>query len=124
MSEEEIIDRVMMIDQWKVSGDIYTQNELNAIGELLDLYNKEKEKNKLLKSYSTNLPENVEMILLTKNDFEKNISTDYISKDKIREKIEEYNIALSKNQTIYSLNKMEEIRFAIRSMQELLEERN
>ena len=90
MSEEEIIDRVMMIDQWKVSGDIYTQNELNAIGELLDLYNKEKEKNKLLKSYSTNLPENVEMILLTKNDFEKNISTDYISKDKIREKIKEY----------------------------------
>ena len=48
MSEEEIIDRVMMIDQWKVSGDIYTQNELNAIGELLDLYNKEKEKNKEL----------------------------------------------------------------------------
>ena len=45
MSEEEIIDRVMMIDQWKVSGDIYTQNELNAIGELLDLYNKEKENN-------------------------------------------------------------------------------
>ena len=44
--------------------------------------------------------------------------------DKIKAKIEEYNIALSKNQTIYSLNKMEEIRFAIRSMQELLEERN
>ena len=47
MSEEDkIIDRVMMIDQWKVAGDIYTQDELNAIGELLDLYNKEKEKNK------------------------------------------------------------------------------
>lgn len=52
-------------------------------------YFEEKEKNKLLKSYSTNLPENVEMILLTKNDFERNISTDYISKDKIRGKIKE-----------------------------------
>lgn len=50
MSEEDkIIDRVMMIDQWKVAGDIYTQDELNAIGELLDLYNKEQEKNKALK---------------------------------------------------------------------------
>ena len=46
MSEEDkIIDRVMMIDQWKVAGDIYTQDELNAIGELLDLYIAEKEKN-------------------------------------------------------------------------------
>lgn len=50
LSEEEIIDKVMMIDQWKVSGDIYTQNELNAIGELLDLYQKEKEKNKELEA--------------------------------------------------------------------------
>lgn len=41
--EDKIIDRVMMIDQWKVAGDIYTQDELNAIGKLLDLYNKEKE---------------------------------------------------------------------------------
>lgn len=50
MSEEDkIIDRVMMIDQWKVAGDIYTQDELNAIGELLDLYIAEKEKNKALK---------------------------------------------------------------------------
>ena len=42
MSEEEkIIDRVSMIDQWKTSGDVYTQDELNAIGELLDLYYKQ-----------------------------------------------------------------------------------
>lgn len=50
------------------------------------------------------------------------VEENYIEKSKVREKIEEYNIALSKNQTIYSLNKMEEIRFAIRSMQELLED--
>lgn len=51
MSEEDkIIDRVMMIDQWKVAGDIYTQDELNAIGELLDLYIAEKEKNKELEN--------------------------------------------------------------------------
>ena len=204
MSEEEIIDRVMMIDQWKVSGDIYTQNELNAIGELLDLYNKEKEKNKELEEgrkngtlsdgfhtyndlyyqrcvlFATICNMNKEISWKSKrhNDGKKcfdsdnwfivgidtpqgtytyhyeikfwnlfkikelekgkkwdghtekdvtrlfSLKNDYISKDKIREKIEEYNIALSKNQTIYSLNKMEEIRFAIRSMQELLEERN
>lgn len=47
-NEEKIIDRVMMIDQWKVAGDIYTQDELNAIGKLLDLYEKEKEKNESL----------------------------------------------------------------------------
>lgn len=39
--EEKIVDRVSMIDQWKTSGDIYTQDELNAIGELLDLYYKQ-----------------------------------------------------------------------------------
>lgn len=55
MSEEEIIDKVMMIDQWKVSGDIYTQNELNAIGELLDLYNKEKAKEKTEESYNNRI---------------------------------------------------------------------
>lgn len=42
MSEEEkIVDRVSMIDQWKTSGDVYTQDELNAIGGLLDLYYKQ-----------------------------------------------------------------------------------
>lgn len=115
MSEEEIIDKVMMIDQWKVSGDIYTQNELNAIGELLDLYNKEKEKNKKLQDdnikyknandYLSSLNHKYyedNVLLLRKNghidilkdnihfkyiDDEKN----YISKDKIKELFKKLN---------------------------------
>jgi hypothetical protein len=61
MSEEDkIIDRLMMIDQWKVAGDIYTQDELNAIGELIDLYNKEKEKNTLINHLYKNLKDDFE----------------------------------------------------------------
>ena len=40
MSEDEIIERLMLMEQWKVSGNICTQEELNSIGMLLDLYEK------------------------------------------------------------------------------------
>lgn len=74
-----------------------------AIETLLTAYEKEKEKNKeieeeieelkrkerLIKTYKGNLPEDVEFICLCKSDFERNISDDYISKDKIKAKIEE-----------------------------------
>lgn len=48
--EEKIIDRVSMIDQWKIAGDVYTQDELNAIGELLDLYYKQQKEIERIKS--------------------------------------------------------------------------
>lgn len=82
MSEEEkIVDRVSMIDQWKIAGDVYTQDELNAIGELLDLYYKQQKEIEELKwkSYKCEyLEEGAEEII--KNS---------ISKDKIREKMKE-----------------------------------
>lgn len=52
--EEIIIDRVSMIDQWKTSGDVYTQDELNAIGELLDLYYKQQKEIKELEKEINN----------------------------------------------------------------------
>lgn len=80
MSEEEIIvDRVSMIDQWKTSGDVYTQDELNAIGGLLDLYYKQQKEIEKLKEKSYKceyLEEGAEEII--KNS---------VSKDKIREKM-------------------------------------
>lgn len=36
--EEKVIERLMLMEQWKVSGDICTREELQAIGQLLDLY--------------------------------------------------------------------------------------
>ena len=63
---------------------------------LLDLIEKQqkeieelKRKEQLIKTYKGNLPEDIEFICLCKSDFERNISDDYISKDKIKAKIEE-----------------------------------
>lgn len=93
LSEEEIIDRVMMIDQWKVSGDIYTQDELNAIGELLDLYNKEKQLRKELiddrDKYKNDLIKRIEYCNELEKDLFENCSNYVVSKDKIRKTIEE-----------------------------------
>ena len=55
MSEEQIIDKVSMIDQWKVSGDSYTQGELDAIGQLLELYYDNKKQLKQEKEKNTEL---------------------------------------------------------------------
>lgn len=98
MNEEQIIDKVSMIDQWKVSGDSYTQGELDAIGQLLELYydnkkqlEQEKEKNKDLEEKLK-----IAVAILTKgtypeknegdNDFDKQ----FIAVDKIKEIINEY----------------------------------
>ena len=104
MSEEEIIDRVMMIDQWKVSGDIYTQNELNAIGELLDLYNKEKEKNKELEEKQLKKSGIYEIGI--------DLDDDYIPKSKVRELQNKYKNKIEKleskkiwNEPVDTINK-------------------
>ena len=76
--EEKIVDRVSMIDQWKTSGDIYTQDELNAIGELLDLYYKQQKEIEALKLIHETYKE-----VINKGEF--------ITKDKIKNKIKEIN---------------------------------
>lgn len=38
--EEKVIKRLMLMERWKVSGDVCTQDELNSIGILLNLYKK------------------------------------------------------------------------------------
>ena len=40
--EEKVIERLMLMEQWKDSGDICTREELQAIGQLLDLYKEQK----------------------------------------------------------------------------------
>lgn len=46
MNEEEIIRNVKRIIEYKVISNYINNNDSNAIQGLLDLYNKEKEKNK------------------------------------------------------------------------------
>lgn len=98
MSEEQIIDKVSMIDQWKVSGDSYTQGELDAIGQLLELYydNKkqlEQEKNKELEKQLKLKNGDIDYISNKINNHfidDVTLKNNYIRKDKIKEKIEFY----------------------------------
>lgn len=111
LSEDEIIYRVMMIDQWKTSGDIYTQDELNAIGQFIDLYNKELENSTKLNLENQALYESIncnddnmlareykklkEKYKLLDEKFryavpDNMINELYVSKDKIKAKIKEF----------------------------------
>lgn len=102
VNEEEIIDKVMMIDRWKVSGDNYTQDELNAISEFIDLYNQTK--NKL-------------------TEYEKQMDLDYVdenyvSKDKVIECLDDI-IDYFDNPSISD----EDNQFLEKKKKELLEEK-
>lgn len=44
MKEEEIITRLKAIDMWYDVGEQYSLNDLNAIGGILKLYEKQKDK--------------------------------------------------------------------------------
>ena len=80
MNEEQIIDKVSMIDQWKVSGDSYTQGELDAIGQLLELYYENKKQLEQEKEKNKEYEKQLDLDYVDKN---------YISKDKIMEFIKE-----------------------------------
>lgn len=112
MSEEEITKILQeLIDMVKEYGFDYTveeavvinKNEYNAIQGLLDLYNKEKEKNTELQNY-------MKEYLIPKST----INLLYISKDKIREKIKEYDGLKEMDMQAYEEQ--------IRPLKELLEE--
>lgn len=49
MTEEEIVERIKLIDRIKDSGDTYTRDDVVAISGLLDLYQKEKQANEELR---------------------------------------------------------------------------
>lgn len=86
MSEEEkIVDRVSMIDQWKTSGDVYTQDELNAIGELLDLYYKQQKEIEEIRNWKYTIDTIEDLEKLKELDVIKIKGKEYICKDKIKE---------------------------------------
>ena len=85
MSEEQIIDKVSMIDQWKVSGDSYTQGELDAIGQLLELYYDNKKQLEQEKEKNKELEEKLKIAKQLYNDACVCIATDCVEKDKIKE---------------------------------------
>lgn len=111
MSEEEIIK---MLKEYSATNPFqksmfYVSNLHEAIQGLLDLYNKEKEKNKILDN----------MLLVNKEQYEfiKN-KDNYISKDKIKQCIEKLEI----EKKFYFEKQV--IQGRIDLLQELLEERN
>lgn len=133
MSEEEIIDDLedfLMVNQIierfidETAGtrqfDVASMSKKDylAIQGLLDLYNKQKEKNKAIEVARKDLPKDVELVVVTKEDFEINFGSEYISKDKIKAKIEELeNIKLCGDKFYKHLTEMK-----IKVLQELLEE--
>lgn len=44
MSEEEVIEKIKHIDRYKDSGDTYTREDVEAIGQILGMYEDEKTK--------------------------------------------------------------------------------
>lgn len=44
MSEEEVIEKIKHINRYKDSGDIYTREDVEAIGRILSMYEYEKNK--------------------------------------------------------------------------------
>lgn len=86
MSDEE------RIEQLELEVKVLRDNN-KGLKDKIDEQSKEieelKRKERLIKTYKGNLPDNVELICLCKKDFERNISDDYISKDKIKAKIKE-----------------------------------
>lgn len=142
MSEEEIIRNVKRIIEYKVISNYINDNDSRAIQGLLDLYNKEKEKNKNIEDIfvADNLPKEQVAIIISKQYFSeyKELKSNYISKDKIKnlikslEKQQEENRKeldkgikyLSDNMVEAAKNKIA-INMSIREyLEELLKERN
>ena len=128
MSEEEIIDKInYMINNWHRS---VLEIKVEWIQGILDLYNKEKEKNKELKSMKyhiekfreQNLSNEIDYVIALKSNFMPYLKTDYISKNKIRKKIEELE-SIEPADDDYNFEMQNDIHSKINILQELLEER-
>ena len=99
MSEEEIIKEIVFMAKWFPKLNLIKERQ--TILGLLDLYNKEKEKNASLQK-ETKLMKSI------------NINDNYIYKDKIKEKIKEYKELKEIDKMAYEEQ--------IKPLQELLEE--
>ena len=63
MSEEQVLERLMLMEQWKDSGDICTREELEAIGILIDLYKKKSKMINLMAEQLTTPVHNKEWVI-------------------------------------------------------------
>jgi hypothetical protein len=79
MSEEEIIKNLKELISWKGKNVEIRDYEIDAIKDLLDLYNKEKEKNEVLQK---ELDKKIKALDIAMSN------PDYICKDKIRKDLE------------------------------------
>ena len=91
---EESIDTLLnLIDKQQKEIDTHIETENDYEHELArkdEEIEKLKQIIKAEKIIEENLPEETEVIVMLKKDFIRNFGNDYISKDKIREKIKEY----------------------------------
>lgn len=116
LSEEEIIKKIKRYINGK---DTMKETLVRAIQGLLDLYNKEKEKNKKLK-------EKCKELIKEKQELTTILEDDVIHKNKIKEKLEEINKEyfkkLSKQKKLMEQNILGCQRYAMENiLRELLE---
>lgn len=126
MSEKEIIKHLKELLCWhrKYTPDnvcIFNNTDAEMLQSLLDLYNKEKEKNTSLQKEIEKLKQEMEERLIGREEITKyemgyEIENNYISKDKIKNKIKEL-------ENLYK-NKYFHIDYVKEILEELLEENN
>ena len=107
-----------------------TNESLSKLGIILNLIEKQSKEIERLKIaldlkcnklQCKNMPDNIEMILMYKNDFDRNFGNDYVSKDKIKAKIEESKKDLKEYENGQEWEIQDEIRGQIEVLQSLLE---
>ncbi len=120
MSEEIIRQQFEEIVEESRQEDVYEY--YIKLRNMLDLYNREKEKNQVIEVFRKDLPENVNIVCMIRDDFERNF--DFVSKDKIREKIEDLEgiLDLLENEKNYPKYKKQDLIEEINDFKELLEE--
>ncbi len=105
--------------------EIYEDEELKqAIENLINRVKELEEKDELVKYCRGTLPKDTIAIMMCNDDFCRNFGNDFISKDKIKEKIEEYNNKLDiQDNSLYTLYTFKQVVGTwINILQELLEE--
>ena len=93
MSEEQAIEH---LKSYRYTCNPITSQHIDIVLNLIEKQQKEIEelqkKINMKKVMVKNMPKDVELILMYKNDFDRNFGSDYVSKDKIKQKIKEWDI--------------------------------